>query len=191
MSTLPLNYAPPAKRRVPLKRLVQVTGALILLTVAAFFADQAITSLRLRLEARRLLAANAPAVSAPTTPLQFTSQGYVILPNGQPARFAEIPRAIPGDGPVIDAAVSEAMQTLRASRTGFTTVGAEPDGTPVVQMWVLTPRVYGLICGNSSQVARQRARMPLWRNVGAYLANEGVPPFDNCETTPEVSVVGW
>ena len=180
-----LSYATPAApRRARLWRTVRKVAA-VALVVASLVAVWkvgrfAVEEWQLRREAARLLAANRPAQSWPAPrwpaplPLAVTPAGRVVLPGGRTARLAEL--AVASDPAAADwtPELGSAFRRLRPTRFGYTAVGTGGDGVPIVQLWALTPKALGGMCGLSSRADMRRGGMLLWRNVGAYMVMNGM-----------------
>lgn len=189
MSSVPLDYAPPARRwRFPW-RAVRIALLVAIVLPLLWTAYGAATNCMLDREAARLIKANAPARVWPSLSLAFTPTGLLLLPDGTPARLAEAP----ANNPSVDVAtpLAETIAKFRAKQVGYTVVRHDRGGTTVVQVWALSPSAYLGICGNSSYAERRRASMCLWRNVGAFLAERGTLPGDPQNPREPISVIGW
>lgn len=192
-----LDYAVPADP-APWRRIARFLWRTFLiatvLLVAVSIGYGALTEQRLRRESARLLAANAPAQRWPSVEISFTDDGFVMLPDGQVARVPGLtPRDMPGMplSDELDDLVSDALLTLRAVDVGYTIVGADESGVPIVEIWALSPRAFTGMCGNSSVSERRQGSMRLWRNVGSYLDWRNMAPFEIPAPVTRISVIGW
>ncbi|HZZ42473.1 MAG TPA: hypothetical protein VFE58_06020 [Tepidisphaeraceae bacterium] len=57
------------------------------------------------------------------------------------------------------------LAKYQAQAVGYTVVKHDPDGTPVVNVWALSPVAFAGMCGNSSWAERRHAAMRVWRNM--------------------------
>ena len=160
-----------------------ISAAFFVLLNTGNFLDE----LLLYREQKTLLSANSPAVFFAKPAVTITSTNCVLLPNGQLARFNELS---PQGSSNLCAEVTRALQTIQAQRVGYAIVGMAPDGTPLIQLWALSPRAYFGICGNSSYKERCESRMLLWRNVGAWLAQNSNIPVTSAGQKCDISING-
>src|SRR5688500_15177605 len=127
--TRALDYAPPPPpRRTPGRYIRRTALVIVVLLFVGYWTSAAVTEHRLRREAARLLAANAPAVRWPGgTAVTFTAEGFLVLPDGQVARLEGMRRPIVGRPAAVDPepVVVEAMSRLRAEAVGYTVVGSD------------------------------------------------------------------
>jgi len=174
------------------KRNVVLLALLIVLATWASVKVAQISVIERRIAQRekKLLAANKPGVIWPAASLAFGSKGELLLPDATPARLAEIKLPDATKLPMT-ADATFAIQKLRATSIGHTVVGHAADGTPVVQVWVLSPQAYDGMCGNSSHEERCNGGMLLWRNLGVWLATEHQWPMEPSAYNSPVSVIGW
>lgn len=187
-----LNYARPATVKPKAPRLIGIIIAVVATaTVVALWwgISTFLTERAYAREAKRLLAANAPAVQLPGLPPAMDAAGFMRLPDGRLARLYEANLPVTA-GADIGTGIADVVQHVRANGWGYTIIGADSRNQPVVQVWVKSPVAYAGMCGFSTTAERHRGAMQVWRNPATFAAQQrGLPGYADSAYHAPVSIV--
>lgn len=194
MSVGVLPYRSPTRKRSrwrEWRRVLIVSAILIGPWIAWNLGSWLIDEVRLTREEHRLLAANRPQIISSAWSPTFASDNTLVLPNGQHAYLYEMDRD-PQKAPTqLQSGVGMVLQKFRPEDIGYSVIRNEPDGTPVVQVWILSPSAYAGMCGNSNYTERREGSMLVWRNLGVILSEEGsIPLSPEIHHDDPISILG-